>query len=125
MNLEDKARDSPDVDLARQSAPGAYRMLTTDLEAANDLTPDGDFPQFGDFLKVERVGSDGTEKYIECPAALARWLVHEADASPGFCFRIRSVQKIDGEWQYKCEDITDEIDEVEDGMTLSEAAGDD
>lgn len=121
MNLKDKAKDRPEVQLARQSAPGAYRMLTTELVSAEDLTPEGEFPEYGDFLQVGRVGTDATQ-YIECPAALARYLVNDLEAAEGDQFRIESVTKIDGEWQYTCHEI--ETDKDGD-LTLAEAAGSD
>lgn len=110
-SLEDKAEGSPDVDLARQSAPGAYRLSSKELAGADELTAEGEFPKFGDFLKVERLGyGDGDEpeakgeKYIECPAGLAEWLV-ENEISVGDDFRVLQTQKVDGEWQYDCEVI--------------------
>jgi len=114
-DLEEKARDSPEVSLARQSAPGLYRLTTTDLVPADEITPEGDFPQYGDFLRVE-VTSGGTDpewsgtEYIECPAALARWLVENVEV--GESFRIRSVQKVDGEWRYDCEAVVGDLDDL-------------
>lgn len=106
MNIEEKARSSPDVDLARQSGPGVYRFETGDLEPADELTPEGEFPEYGDFLQVtERRG--GT-RFIECPAALAEWLVEQEPEPGGFWFRIQTVQKVDGEWQYHVEQLDDE-----------------
>lgn len=104
MDIEDKAQETPDVDLARQSAPGAYRLESTELTDANDVTPEGDFPEYGDFLEV--TGTSG-EQFIECPAALARWLVDNGiEAGDGF--RIVSVQKVDGEWEYDCDELNDD-----------------
>jgi hypothetical protein len=109
MKLGDKAAETPDVDLARQSAPGAYRLLTDELTPADELTAEGEFPQYGDFLEVGRLGQTGDgvevkgEQYIECPAGLAKWLVDEI--SVGDDFRVVSVQKVDGEWQYDCEQL--------------------
>lgn len=122
MNLKDKAKDRPEVLLARQSSPGAYVIQSLELSGADELTEEGDFPQYGDFLKCHRAG---TEKlvWVECPAALARFLVNEIDAEVGTCFRVRSVTKVDGEWEYNAEQV--EVEEGDDGLTLAEAAGDD
>lgn len=115
-SLEDKASESPEVSLARQSAPGVYRVEDTELLPADDLTPEGDFPEFGEFLEVTPAGSgvgwrDSTE-WIECPQALAKWLV-ENGAEEGFAFRILTVQKVDGSWRYECEELSeDELDEI-------------
>lgn len=111
MKLDDKASDSPDIDLVRQSAPGAYRLLTDELVGADELTGDDEFPKYGDFLKVGRLrsGDEGPEvageRFIECPTALAKWLVENVDLDDDF--RIQSVRKVDGEWQYNAEIIDD------------------
>ena len=107
MKLSDKAKDRPDVRLARDSAPGAYTLTTDELVAADDLTDEDEFPQFGDFLEVEQPGA-GRRVWIECPAALARWLV-ENGIDIGETFRIRSVQKIDNEWSYECDRVEDDV----------------
>jgi len=115
MKLGDKAEESPDVDLARQSAPGVYRLKTDNLVPADVLTAEGQFPQYGDFLHVETTngGSEPTwdgEQFIECPQDLAKWLVEEVEIGDGF--RIKQVTKIDGEWEYSCE-LVDEVEEAE------------
>lgn len=117
MNLKDKAQETPEVSLARQSAPAAYILLDDELTAADELTPEDQFPQFGDFASVAkaRAVDDGhepsdQEQWIECPQDLARWLVDQ-DATEGFAFRVKQVTKVDGEWQYDCETLTGEPDE--------------
>ena len=114
-SLGDKAAESPEVSLAKQSAPGLYRLNADgediediDLVPADELTPEGEFPQYGDFLEVGVPSDTGTEnpsfdqtEYIEVPGALAAWLVEEAE--PGAVFRIRQVVKIDGEFDYDIE----------------------
>lgn len=109
-SIHDKAEGSPDVDLARQSAPGAYVLLTEELTEADELTDEGEFPEYGDFLQVAKAKQsgdgieEGPERYIECPAALARWLV-EAGVEVGQPFRVVSNRKVDGEWEYDCEEL--------------------
>jgi hypothetical protein len=73
--------------------------LTDELVPADELTPDGEFPQYGDFLHV---GTESGTQWIECPRALAAWIV-DTGLSIGDGFRIRTVTKVDGEWDYKCE----------------------
>lgn len=80
-------------------------MLSEELTAADDLTPEGQFPKYGDFLEVETTtgGSDpawNRTRYIECPEALAEWLVENIEDAKELGFRIVSVKKVDGRWQY-------------------------
>lgn len=112
-DLDEKAQETPDIDLARQSAPGAYVLDGKELSAGDDLTPEGDFPEYGDFLPVRRAhrGEDGIEatgdrRWIECPQALAKWLV-ETGLDVGDGFRIKTVQKVDGRWDYDCEELAE------------------
>lgn len=109
MNIDEKAETSPDIDLARQSAPGAYVLRSRELESADDLTDEDKFPEYGDFLPVWKAkqggnGSieKGAERFIECPADLARWLV-ENELQIDDSFRVVANRKIDGEWEYTCE----------------------
>ena len=112
-SLDEKAQAAPDVDLARQSAPGLYQLKSTELVEADQLTPEGKFPEYGEFLEVVRprgAGEDATWRedlhYVECPQGLAAWLV-DNEIGEGDAFRIRTVQKVDGNWEYSCERPTD------------------
>lgn len=58
----------PDADPAR--------IVTPDLYPADDLTPDGEFPEFGEFLEMRRE-SDGETVFWECSTALAEVLAEE------------------------------------------------
>lgn len=112
-DIEEKAEASPEVDLVRQSAPGVYRLETTELVGADDLTGEGSFPQYGDFLRVSTShGGENpqwdAEQYIECPQALAQWLV-DHEVGEGDAFRIRDVTKVDGEWQYDAVEIDPDL----------------
>lgn len=109
MKLGDRNLDSPEVDLARQSAPGAYRLLTDELTEADDVTDEGEFPEFGWFIRVQGTGG---EQYIEVPGGLEKWLL-ENEIGVDDAFRILSVQKVDGEWLYDCEQLEDEDGQLE------------
>jgi len=112
MKIADKAKTTTeDIDLARYSAARAYKLLTDELVSADDLTPEGEFPQYGDFLHVATTAGS---QYIECPRALAAWLIdNELDVDSGF--RIRTVRKVDGEWKYQCERLMPgELDQLAD-----------
>lgn len=109
MKISDKAEDTPDIELARQSAPGAYVLDGEELSPADDLTEEGQFPEYGDFLPVHRARATedgweptGDEMWIECPQDLAQFLV-EQEVEPQDGFRIKDVKKVDGTWQYNCE----------------------
>jgi len=112
MKIQDKAETpTEDIDLARYSAARAYKLLTDELVPADELTPESEFPQYGDFLHV---GTESGTQWIECPRALAAWIV-EAGLSIGDGFRIRTVRKVDGEWEYKCERLMPgEVDKLAD-----------
>jgi hypothetical protein len=107
MKIGDKAAESPEVSLSRDS-PGAYRLKDDELTAADEITAEGEFPKYGDFLSVSRLrnGKDGVEpaeeQFVECPQSLAQQLV-EIGVSIGDDFRILSASKVDGEWQIDVE----------------------
>lgn len=96
MNLEDKAEASPTVFLTGSLTESEYELLTKELVAADDLTEPGQFPEYGDFLEVEEYSPvDGTPRgiaFIECPSALARWLVDQ-ELEIGDRFRVTAVDK--------------------------------
>lgn len=109
MKLGEKAEqaEQPDVKLARDSAPGLYVLQTDELTEADEITAEGEFPQYGDFLEVGRPNAEGEaerSEFIECPAGLARWLVEE-EIEIGDSFRVLDVWKDDGSWQYNCRQI--------------------
>lgn len=99
-SLDEKAQGSPEVALVRQSQASVYGLRELELSEADELTPEGEFPEWGDFLPVEHDRVD----WIECPQALARWLIEE-ELTEGDWFRIISVQKVDGEWVYDVERV--------------------
>lgn len=100
-SLEEKAQETPEVRLARDSAYSAYRLESTELTDADELSDEGEFPQFGEFAECEipSNGDSTAEVYVEVPQNLAAQLV-EAGIGEGDEFRIGEVSKVDGEWQY-------------------------
>lgn len=98
MDIADKAEQSPDVHRIRDAQFSAFKLLDTELVPANDITPEDQFPEFGDFLQTAvSEDSSGPPLYVECPEDLARGLM-EIDIEPGDWFRIGEAQKIDGRW---------------------------
>lgn len=101
--------ETPEIVLARQSAPGAYILESEELAHADDLTDEDEFPEFGWFMPV--TGTSGRE-FVECPQDLDSKLLH-LGIEPGDGFRIRSVRKVEGSWRYELEELTeDEFDEL-------------
>jgi len=107
MDLQDKAEETPEVSLARDLIESEYELTGTELVGADELTAEGEFPQYGDFLEVHEYspvdGTDRGEVFIEVPAALARWLVENVEE--GERFRVVSVRKVDGEYSFDCETV--------------------
>lgn len=106
MDLNDKAQAAPDVTLAGDLLESAYEVDDTELVAADDLTPEGEFPQFGDFLPVREYSPyDGTARgqtHIEVPQQLAEILV-ERDLTDGRRWVVAESRKVDGQWQFEVE----------------------
>lgn len=72
-DLRDKASGS--VDATRASdLDGEYRIESTALYDADDVTPAGEYPEYGDWLRLVDDGG-----YVECPRGLAAVLVEELD----------------------------------------------
>lgn len=106
MDLSDKAEGggAPDVVLAAdQPHRPEAEILDDELTQADDITGEGQFPEFGSFLHV-RAG--GTDEWWECPQSLAEEVIEkaeeiEAEAIPGLQIDVREVVKTSsGEWRY-------------------------
>jgi hypothetical protein len=107
MKLGDKSEraDRPEVRLARDSM-GIYTLQSLEYWDANEITDEGEFPKYGDFLKCRTTtgGADpewNVEVFVECPLGLEAELL-ELGIEDGDCFRIQQVSKTtDGEWSYQ------------------------
>jgi hypothetical protein len=103
MDLNDKAAESPDVTLAGDLVESEYELVETELTPADELTEPGEFPQYGDFLKVvEWSPYDGTERgetYVEVTQRLAQWLVENVDE--GDHWQVDRTWKENGERLYE------------------------
>lgn len=80
-SIEDLAStaDGPEIVLARDAAGLRFVVVSADLKDADEITAEGQFPQFGQFLQCE---VEGDECLIECPGGLAKEIV-EAAAEKG------------------------------------------
>lgn len=113
MKLGDKAEEAPDVTLVDDILESYYQLQEDDpeLTAASDLSPEGEFPQYGDFLEVhEKSPVDGTfrgETWLLIPQGLAQWLVEEKITSDDW-WTVLDKQKDNGTWKFECEVIEDE-----------------
>lgn len=113
MKLGDKAEEPPDVTLNDDILESYYRLLedNPDLVPADELTPEGDFPQYGDFLEVEeRSPVDGTMRgktWLLISQDLARWLVEEETSAEDWWI-VKDKEMVDGTWQFDCERVSDE-----------------
>jgi hypothetical protein len=105
--LGDKAdrADQDEIRLARDSV-GAYRLEDDELIAADEISGEDEFPQYGDFLvtrELRQVAGEvelGEDVLVEVPGQLAQQLVGKG-IEPGDCFRIQSVRKnAQNEWEY-------------------------
>ena len=93
-DLRDKADTGPDVDRIEDAEQGTYRVSNPALYSADAISPEGDYPFFGDWLKTDN-------GYLECPAALAAELVDAVDTralSFPVDIEIDSARKVDGSW---------------------------
>lgn len=110
-SLKDKARgDGPEVVLpADQPEEPPVVPLGMELYDCDDLTPEGQFPEFGEFLRVAPLVEDEVEeddeRYWSTPKALAEVVVEQAEEHEveptGLVVSVDSVHKTPaGEWRY-------------------------
>lgn len=111
MKLGDKSEraDRPEVELASGNPIGIYRLESDEYVDADEISPEGEFPKFGDFLEVSSTtgGAEpewNVDVFLECPLGLEEELL-ELGVDVGDSFRIGQVSKTaDGEWQFLVED---------------------
>jgi len=107
--IEDLANQARTVVRAKNAEMTAYRLQDTDTVDCDDVSPEGEFPEYGDFLDVNAVNSDGQDlgpRWLECPGGLARALVDQDLVEAGAEIRIASVDKDEtGAWTFEVEDL--------------------
>lgn len=109
MKLGDKSKkaDRPEVRLPRDSM-GLYTLQSLEYVDADEISDEGEFPKFGDFLECMTTtgGADpewNVEVFVNCPLGLEEQLM-ELGIDDGDAFRIQQVSKnADGEWSYVVE----------------------
>lgn len=106
-SLEDKADadGGPEVLLASDAA-GVYRLQDDELTSHENIRDTGEFPEYGEFLAVNKVRAadgeftDAEDTWLECPGALAEGLVHQ-HVEPGDVFAVSEPQKsLGGRWSF-------------------------
>jgi len=111
-DLADKAESGPDVTLAPDLLEGQYSYEDTELIGADELTDEGEFPQYGEFLPVdERSPYDGgfrEQTHIQVPTALAKWLIE--NTKPGDWWQVTEAKKVGGRWQIEASNVSDDSD---------------
>lgn len=113
MKLSEKAEEPPDVTAQVDELMETYYQFVDEdpeLVDCDEITPEDDFPIYGDFLEVRKKSPvDGTfrgEGWILVTTKLAKWLV-ENDVTSSDWWVVKDVEKIDGEWTYDCEIVDD------------------
>jgi len=107
-DIEDLASTARDVIRAEDAENVPYRLEDTETTDADDISPEGEFPQFGDFLDVTALDGDGVglgPRWLECPGGLARMLVDAELVEAGAEFQILDASKDDsGAWTFEIEE---------------------
>jgi len=105
--IEDLASTARPVIRVENAENTPYRLQDTDTTDADDISPEGDFPQFGDFLDVTALDGNATDlgpRWLECPGGLARALVDKDLVAPDAQFQVVDVSKDDsGAWTFDIE----------------------
>jgi hypothetical protein len=106
-DIEDLASTARDVIRAGNAENVPYRLEDIETTDADDISPEGEFPKFGDFLDVVALDGDGVDlgpRWLECPGGLARALVDEDLVEAGAEFQIVHESKDDsGAWTFDVE----------------------
>jgi len=107
--FDEKAGETTAQDIrAAGDSRGRYRLAASGLVPAEEIGTD-EFPQYGDWLKVEPLDGGPEEElmdetFIECPGSLAKWLASN-ELEEGDSMEIRSVRKgAGGRWKYSVEE---------------------
>jgi len=104
MDIAEKAETTRDVVRVGESVDSRYRLQDTELVEAAAIGASESFPQYGDFLDVVLVDSEGAAlgpRWLECPGDLARQLV-ELEVGVGETFAVDGADKTsDGAWSVR------------------------
>lgn len=108
MKIEDHASGGgPEVVRVRDLRNEPPRTIVDgELYEADDLTPEGQFPQFGYFLCVEDADAPDEERFWECPTGLSAGILEIAEVEDldvvGAVVDVVSAHKDgDGNWRFQ------------------------
>lgn len=97
----------PEIILSRDQVGRSFEIVTAGAFAADEVTPEGSFPEYGEFLSC--ANSQGEAVFLELPQDLERQLVEKGEdvqpgALEGLVFRVAGCRKTrDGNWTYDLE----------------------
>lgn len=107
--IEDLASTARAVIRAEDAANTPYRLEDTETTDADDISPEGQFPQFGEFLDVVALDGNAADlgpRWLECPGGLARELVDGDLVEAGAQFQVVEATKDDsGAWTFDVEEF--------------------
>lgn len=108
-DLEELATSNRDVIRPEDAENVPYRLEDTDSTEADEISAEGEFPQFGEFLDVTALNGGAGDlgpRWLECPGGLARELVEAGLAEDGAEFQILGTEKDDtGAWTFDLEEF--------------------
>jgi len=101
-DLREKA--DPGVDADRfEDAEGVYVVYSAALYEPDEVSPEGDYPKYGQWLETGDPGDPDDESYLECPQCLARSLVDAVDYDDlGFPMQLEILETelVDEHWTW-------------------------
>lgn len=103
-SLNEKADAARGVVRASEAEGQWYRLQDRELAEAGDIGGEDQYPRYGEFADVTAVDKDGKRlgnRWLECPAHLARCLV-DSGIAVGDCFQVTEASKADdGAWRFQ------------------------
>lgn len=103
---DEDGNDLGDVRLPME-AHGRYRLESTDLYEADELSDEGEFPEYGAFFPVVVLAMDGTERdegWLSAPRGLVEAMSDAGVLEPDAEFVISHAAKDrEGQWVFEVE----------------------
>jgi len=112
--------EHPEVHLASGDQLGkTYEVVTAGILDADEVTDEGEFPEYGEFMPCR--DQRGDTIYVEIPLDLEEKIVRGSPGNreklEGLVFRVVSLSKShEGNWQYELE-FFDSFDEASESLS--------